>query len=98
VPIYTYRCRACSGRFDVLVRNTPEPERCRLCGDAAIERTVASFAIARSDLEQLRQLDPKYRHMVDDLMANTPEAEPMRHIERLTPFSAASDPGDPIEF
>ena len=97
MPIYAYRCPACALQFEVLVR-AAEPERCEQCGASGIERAVTSFAVTHSDLEQMRSLDPKYKQMVDDLIDSTPEAEPMRLLDRLTPFDAAEDPGDPIEF
>ncbi len=99
MPIYAYRCPACSLQFEVLVRaRAAEPERCEECGASGIERAVTAFAITHSDLEQMRSLDPKYKGMVDDLMDSTPEADPMRLLDRLTPLDAAEDPGDPIDF
>ena len=98
MPIYVYQCDACAGRFEALVRGGREPSACAECGADGVERMIAPFAITRSDVDQVRDLDPKYKRIVDDLMDSTPEAEPMRHLERLTPLDAADDPGEPIEF
>lgn len=98
MPIYVYQCDACGNRFEALVRRDVEPSRCAECGAAEIERVVATFAITQREVDQIRSLDPKYKQIVDELIASTPEAEPMRHLERLTPLDAADDPGDPIDF
>jgi hypothetical protein len=39
-----------------------------------------------------------YRHRIDDAIARTPEADPMRLLSKMTPFETATDPGDPIDF
>ena len=77
--------------------STSEPV-CASCGSADLERTVTSFAVSKSEIDRLQQLDPKYYKKVDAAMRNTPEADPMRHLKQMTPFGAASDPGPPIDF
>lgn len=98
MPIHVYECDACACRFEALVRGDREPSACTECGSSEIERMISPFAITRREVDQIRDLDPKYKQMVDDLIASTPEAEPMRHLERLTSFDEVDDPGDPIEF
>lgn len=99
MPLYTYRCQKCEAVFEALVRpNRPEPEACQICGEAAIQRQMAAFAVTHSEVDALRSLDPMYKRMVEDQMARTPDAEPMRLLNKLTPFDAADDPGDPIDF
>lgn len=99
MPLHSYRCNDCGAVIEALVRaGRPGPSECARCGGAGLTRQMAAFAVARSELDAIRALDPMYRRMVDDQMAKTPEAEPMRHLAKLTPFDAASDPGAPIDF
>lgn len=99
MPLYTYRCEKCSAIFEALVRpNRPEPDACQICGEAAIKRQVTAFAVTHSEVDALRSLDPMYKRMVEDQMARTPDAEPMRLLNKLTPFDAVDEPGDPIDF
>ncbi|MEX2031989.1 MAG: zinc ribbon domain-containing protein [Dehalococcoidia bacterium] len=99
MPLYTYRCGACDTEFEALVRpNKPEPEACQACGKKQIARQLSRFAITHSEVDSLRSLDPMYKRMVEDQMARTPEAEPMRLLNKLTPFDAAQEVGDPIDF
>lgn len=99
MPLHTYRCQECGAVFEALVRaQKPEPTACQICGKEAIKRQVSAFAVTYSELDHLRALDPMYKRMVEDQMARTPDAEPMRLLNKLTPFSAADEPGDPIDF
>ncbi len=99
MPLYTYRCQKCESVFEALVRpNRPEPDACQICGEASIQRQMSAFAVTHSEIDALRSLDPTYKRMVEDQMARTPDAEPMRLLNKLTPFDAAEDPGDPIDF
>lgn len=100
MPIYVYQCNRCDVRSEVFYRtlNGAREVACDACGTADIERVFTPFAIYRSELTKLEQLDPTYYRKVDQAIANTPEAEPMRHLQRMTPFDKAKDPGDPIKF
>jgi putative FmdB family regulatory protein len=100
VPLHTYQCDDCHAVFEVLVRppRRAEPAECAFCGRPNLTKKLSAFAVTHSELDAIRALDPMYKRMVEDQMARTPEAEPMRHLNRLTPFNAASDPGDPIDF
>lgn len=100
MPIYVFQCSKCDVRTEVFFRR-PDPVRvvtCEACDSPEVERVFSPFAIYRSELDHLQQLDPSYYKKVDQALANTPEADPMRHIKRMTPFDAAPDPGDPIKF
>jgi len=100
VPIYVYTCRACGARAEVFARRrdaTP-PEACARCGTAGLAQAPAPFALHRTLRSTLDNLDPIYHKRIDDAIARTPEADPMRLLAKLTPFSAAEDPGDPITF
>ncbi len=44
MPIYEYRCGACAGRFEELVRRPEEAPPCPACGSAEVERLVSAFA------------------------------------------------------
>lgn len=63
-----------------------------------MRRVVSPFAMKRDLASELANLDPKYRKRIDDAIANTPEADPMRLLSKLTPFGAADEPGDPVSF
>jgi hypothetical protein len=71
---------------------------CEACGSGELDRVFGSFGTYRSELDRLRNLDPKYYARVDRAMANTRDADPMRHLDRMLPFGSASEPGDPIKF
>jgi len=100
MPIYVYQCNRCDVRTDVFQRTLKAERRvvCDACGSPDVERVFTPFAIYRSEATKLEQLDPKYFKKVDQAIANTPEADPMRHLRRMTPFDSARDPGDPITF
>jgi len=100
MPLFAYRCDSCEGQFEALVRpnRSPEPVACKLCGKETIRKVPTAFALAHSELDAIRALDPRYKRMVEDQMAKTPEAEPMRHLAKMTPFDVVDDPGDPIDF
>jgi putative FmdB family regulatory protein len=99
MPIYVYQCDRCDVRTEVFLRrlNVEREITCESCGSTQMQRVFTPFAIYRSELDKLEQLDPTYYKKVDQAIAHTPEAEPMRHLRRMTPFSAAQDPGEPIK-
>jgi len=100
VPLYVYQCRRCEVRTEVLQRrlDTPCEAVCETCGSADLERVFSAFATYRSELDRLRELDPKYYARVDQAMANTRDADPMRHLNRMMPFDSAREPGERIKF
>jgi putative FmdB family regulatory protein len=100
MPIYVFQCRRCEVRTEVFFRqmNADRTVTCEACDSTDLERVFTPFAIYRSELTRLEQLDPSDYRKVDHAIANTPEAEPMRHIKRMTPFDSARDPGDPIKI
>jgi putative FmdB family regulatory protein len=100
MPIYVYQCNRCDVRTEVFQRrlNAELQVRCEACNGADLERVFTPFAIYRSEVDKLEQLDPTYYKKIDQAIATTPEADPMRHLRRMTPFDAAPEPGDPIRF
>jgi putative FmdB family regulatory protein len=50
MPIYSYVCRDCEAKFDLLVRTEARDEEkvCEKCGSKNIERTFAPFAIGKA--------------------------------------------------
>jgi hypothetical protein len=78
--------------------DTPRQAVCEACGSVDLQRLYSAFATYRSELDKLRSLDPKYYARVDQALANTPEADPMRHLQRMTPFESVNEPGPPIKF
>jgi putative FmdB family regulatory protein len=98
MPLYNYDCAGCKNVSEVLIRRgQSEPITCEACGEN-LKRRLSTFATPQSELDRIRTIDPAYKRMVEDHMARTPEAEPMRHLNRMTPFSAVEDPGDPVDF
>src|SRR5688500_15040915 len=99
MPIYVYQCDRCDVRTEIFLRrlNAEREVVCESCGSTQMQRLLTPFAIYRSELDKLEQLDPSYYKKVDQAIAKTPEAEPMRHIRWMTPFDAARDPGEPIK-
>jgi putative FmdB family regulatory protein len=100
VPLYVYQCRRCDVRTEVFQRriDTPREAVCEACGSLDLDRVYTPFATYRSELEKLRSLDPTYYARVDQALANTREADPMRHLQRMTPFDSVSEPGPPVKF
>ena len=100
MPIYVYQCNRCDVRTEVFQRrlNAASLAACEACGSADLERVFTPFAIYRSELTKLEQLDPSYYRKVDEAIRSTPEADPMRHLNRMTPFDAAREPGGPVKF
>lgn len=100
MPLYVYDCGDCDHRFEVFLRSSTAavPVKCESCGSASISRSVSGFAIARSELERLRALDPRYKRMIEEAVKNTPEADPERHLKKMTSFDSATEVGDRINF
>jgi putative FmdB family regulatory protein len=100
MPIYVYQCNRCDVRTEVFQRRLTAERtvECDACHSPDVERVYTPFVIYRSELTKLEQLDPTYYKKVDQALKNTPEADPMRHIERMTPFEQTPDPGPPIQF
>ena len=100
MPIYVYACADCGARVEKLVRRISDDgaPACAACGAAAMQRAITSFTRVRDLASQMADLDPVYRKRIDAAIANTPEADPMRLLNKLTPFSAADAPGDPVSF
>ena len=100
MPIYVYQCGRCDVRSEFFFRsiNATREVACDSCGSAEMEKVFTPFVIYRSELTKLEQLDPMYYKNVADAIKNTPEAEPMRHLNKMTPFESTPDPGPPIKF
>ena len=101
MPIYVYQCSRCDVRTELFFRSMNTGARevlCESCGSADVERVFTPFAIYRSELTKLQQLDPMYYKKVDDAIKHTPEADPIRHIKKMQDFDSTPDPGKPIEF
>ena len=100
MPLYVYQCRRCEVRTEVFQRrmDTPRDAVCEACGSVDMQRVYTPVATYRSELDRLHSLDPKYYARVDQALANTADADPMRHLQRMTPFDSVAEPGDPIKF
>jgi len=52
MPIYTYRCRKCGEKFDLLVGVTSDKteKKCSKCGSVEVEKILSAFSVgSRSD-------------------------------------------------
>jgi putative FmdB family regulatory protein len=101
MPIYVYQCNRCDVRTEIFFRSQNTAGKqvlCESCESADVERVFTPFAIYRSELTKLEQLDPMYYKKVDQAIKNTPEADPLRHIKKMQNFDSAADPGPPIKF
>lgn len=100
MPIYVYVCDQCQARVEKFVRHIDGAGTvaCAACGAAEMQRAVSSFAMKRDLASEMANLDPVYRKRIDDAIAKTPEADPYRLLNKLTPFSAAEAVGDPVNF
>src|SRR4051794_2217739 len=100
MPVYVYLCKKCDSMSEVFQRSVSAAAQpaCERCGSTDLQRAVTSFAVPKSEVDRLQRLDPRYYRKVDDAIARTPEADPMRHLQKMTPYSAASAPGPPINF
>ncbi len=47
MPVYSYVCKDCGGKFDLLVGVTSEKVelKCRKCGSKDIEKALGSFSV-----------------------------------------------------
>ena len=45
MPIYEYECRACSHRFEAIVRPNDPPPACPSCQSVDLERLISLFAV-----------------------------------------------------
>lgn len=49
MPIYEYRCSACSERYEILVSSAGRSKPpCPRCGAASVERLLSTFAVGKS--------------------------------------------------
>ena len=51
MPIYSYICKNCGEKFDLLVGVTSEKAelKCKKCGSKKIEKTFSSFSVGGSE-------------------------------------------------
>ena len=102
MPIYVFQCRRCDVRTEAFFRSIAarEPSRspCESCGSEDSPASTPRLRSTAPSWTKIEQLDPKYFKRVDQALANTAEADPMRHLKKMTPFDCAPDPGDPINF
>lgn len=47
MPVYSYICKDCASKFDLLIGMTSKDEEkiCKKCGSKNIEKTIASFGV-----------------------------------------------------
>lgn len=55
MPIYTYLCKKCDNRFELLVGMTMQSEelKCTKCGSVKIEKTLSSFSVGSSSSSEV---------------------------------------------
>ena len=82
MPLYEYRCRACTHSFEVLVRGSGRPTVCPACDAADLEQLISMFAVAsegtrKAALESGRKHNRKAQ--IDKAIADREEVEHHRH-------------------
>jgi putative FmdB family regulatory protein len=81
MPLYDYRCRACSNQFEALVRGSVVPP-CPSCGSSDLERLLSQFAVSSEGmrLAHLESARASYKRSQRD--KNVAEAEEVqRHAD-----------------
>jgi putative FmdB family regulatory protein len=74
MPIYDFRCRACSHEFEALVRSQDqEATKCPSCQGVDLERLLSSFAVSTAEktqaaakLSRKRQINANKEKLVAD--------------------------------
>jgi putative FmdB family regulatory protein len=51
MPLFEYRCLACDGQFELLVRGSAVPT-CPTCGATSLERLLSMFAVSSDGTQQ----------------------------------------------
>lgn len=69
------------------MQDSAESQACRLCGHYDTQKIVSRFAVKKNLASELSSLDPKYDKMVANAIKNTPEADPQRLLNKMTPYS-----------
>ena len=82
MPLYEYRCRACSHTFEALVRGSAKPSTCPACNATDLEQLISLFAVdsastRKSALESGRKHNRKMQ--LDRAVADREEIEHHRH-------------------
>jgi putative FmdB family regulatory protein len=82
MPLYEFRCRACSRIFEVLVRGSAKPSTCPACNATDLEQLISLFAVdsastRKSALESGRKHNRKAQ--LDKAVADREEIEHHRH-------------------
>jgi putative FmdB family regulatory protein len=82
MPLYEYRCRACTHIFEVLVRGPERPTTCPACSATDLEQLISMFAVAsegtrKAALESGRKQNRKMQ--IDKAIADREEIEHHRH-------------------
>jgi putative FmdB family regulatory protein len=52
MPLYEYKCRACTHQLEVLVRGSDSPPACPSCGQDDLERVLSMFAVSSASTRQ----------------------------------------------
>ena len=60
MPVYTYVCKDCKEKFDLLVGMTSEKTKlkCKKCGSRNVEKTLASFSVGDSSSGKSKSSGP----------------------------------------
>lgn len=81
MPLYEFRCRACSHQFEALVRE-PDKPACPSCGSGDLERLLSLFAVSsestrKANIKSARKRGKK--EAIDKAVAEREEIEHHRH-------------------
>jgi len=77
MPLYEYRCVACDGEFELLIRSGATPA-CPTCGATDLERLLSMFAVSSESASERNRatLGAAQRHR---RQANQMERDHYRH-------------------
>ncbi len=80
MPIYEYICKACEIGFEKYQRRIESPKpKCPECGKKRrVERTIAGYSFHKDEATKIREMDPKYAKMFDDVWDKAAKGDPLR--------------------
>lgn len=88
MPIYEYRCEACSELTDKYFSSTDAPRslKCQQCHKGEAARIISGAVYHASEATKTSKLDSRYEKKIDRAMHNTRSADPERLLNKMKPF------------
>lgn len=94
MPLFEYRCEACSKRFSLLIGLTAqsEPELCPHCGSPKVARLVSRFSRGRTEDDRVDEITDRL-----DMMGDPDSPSQMRAMARDIGKAMDDDMSDDLE-